>query len=164
MPTATISGKKTIVLKAGYNEGGNNAEEGILATAVASPGMNVVRTTAVEEKGRHTYAPGATLAGGTAAAAAVSPVTLVKEDSLQGKTVSDAYAVGDTLLLHQAKVDDVCLVLVASGQTILKQDKAFAVASGKWNGATASINGVGEFLEASGGVLAADTLMRVKFY
>lgn len=164
MATPSISGKNKIVLKASFSEGATESEEGILSGGPASPGMNVVLQTAAAVQNRDTYAPGATRVGGTAAGAAVSPVKVLKEDSLQGKTVSDAYATGDNLFIHQSKTNDVVQVLVASGQTILKGDGAFAIASGKWNGATATINAVGEFLEASGGALAADTLMRVRMF
>lgn len=158
---ASISGKNKIVLLASYSEGGTESEEGPLA-APASPGMNVVPTTAADAQGRRTWTPGATPVGGTAAGAAAGPVTVLKEDALQSKTVNDAYASGDNGFYHRAKKGDKFQVLVASGQTVLKGDLGWAIASGKWNGATASINGVVRFLEASGGALAADTLMRVE--
>jgi hypothetical protein len=61
-----------------------------------------------------------------------------------------------------AKKGDVIQVLVAAGQTILKGDGGWAIASGLWNGATTSVNRIGQFLEASGGALGANTHMRLR--
>jgi hypothetical protein len=61
MPQISNPPPNKIVLKGDYGQ----YEEGILATGAALPGMNVVRTTAAEAQKRGTYAPGATLAGGT---------------------------------------------------------------------------------------------------
>jgi LysM repeat protein len=155
----SISGSNKIVLKAAYSAGGTEAEEGPLA-AIASPGMNLVMTAAADAHMRNTYTPGATPVGGTAAGAATPYIKVLKEDYLQGKTVNDAYASGDPALIHQCKPNDVIQVLVASGQTIAKGNLGAAIASGKWNVAT--VNGVVEFLEASGGALGADTLMRCR--
>jgi hypothetical protein len=154
---ASISGANKIVLKGDFGQ----HEEGPLA-AIASPGMNVVMTTAVDALNRQTRTPGATPVGGTAAGAAAGPITVVKEDPLSGRTINDAYASGENSFFFIPKKGDVIQVLVASGQTILKADGGFAIASGKWNGATVTINRVGQFLEGSGGALAADTLMRLR--
>lgn len=157
---ASISGARKIVLQGDQQ----NWEEGPLA-AVASPGMNVAMTNAADAQGRQTYTPAATKVGGTAAGAAASPIKLVLEDRLQGKTIDQSYASGDNVFLYLPKKGDRCQVLVASGQTVLKGDPAYAIASGLWNvaAAGAAINRVGEFLEASGGALGANTLMRVRF-
>lgn len=153
---ASISGAKTVLLKGDYVQW----EEGPLATAPALPGMNVVMTTAADALGRATYAPGATAAGATGAGGAVSPIKLVIEQALYGKTVNDAYAVGDNVRFIIPHKGDVLQVLVVTGQTITKGQGAEAAASGKWQAAT--IGAVAQFLEASGGALAADTLMRVR--
>lgn len=155
----SISGNNKIVLKASYSEGGNESEEGPLA-AIASPGMNVVMTTAADKFGLNTYTPGATPVGGTSAGAATPHITVVKENRFEGKTIDDAYASGDQGYYHKARAQDVIQVLVASGQTIAKGNLGAAVASGLWNVAT--VNGVVEFLEASGGALAANTHMRAR--
>lgn len=158
MPQITAHNK--IVLKGDFGQ----HEEGVLATAPAMPGMNVVLTNAAATQKRDTYAPGATLVGGTAGTAAASPIKVVKEDALTGRTVETAYAVGENLLVYLPKKGDVIQVLVASGQTVTKNQQGWAIASGKWNGGAAGVNGVGEFLEASGGALAADTLMRLRVF
>lgn len=156
---ASLDGSHKIVLKGGYTEGGTEHEEGIASGAI-TPGMNVVMTTAAEQFGRHTYAAGATPVGGTAAGAATPDIRIAKEDMLQGKTIDGAYANGENFFWHQARAGDHILVLVASGQTVVKGNLGAAVASGKWNVGT--ISGVVEFLEGSGGALAADTHMRAR--
>lgn len=157
MPQISNPPHNKIVLKGDYGQ----YEEGPLA-AEAYPGMNVVMTNAAASQKRDTYTPGATAAGGTAAGAAASPVTLVRENQLLGKTVDDPYANGDNGLLFKPKKGDVCQVLVLSGQTVVKGNGVSANAAGKW--IVATVNAVGEFLEPSGGALAADTLMRVRFF
>jgi hypothetical protein len=154
---ASISGAKTIVLKGDYTQ----YEEGPLATAPALPGMNLVLATNAQALGRDSYAPGLTLAGGAGAGGA-SPIKVVIEQRLYGKTVNDAYAVGDNVRFKIPKKGDVIQVLVVSGQTITKGQGGGAAASGKWQ--LAATNAVGEFLEASGGALAADTLMRLRVH
>jgi hypothetical protein len=152
---ASISGAKTIRLKGDYVQW----EEGPLATAPALPGMNLVLAVNAQALGRDTYAPGATLAGGAGVGGA-SPIKLVIEQALYGKSIADAYAVGENVRFIIPKKGDVVQVLVASGQTIVKGNGGSAAATGKW--AVAATNAVGEFLEASGGALAADTHMRMR--
>jgi hypothetical protein len=159
---ASLSGYQKIVLKANYTDGGAQHEEGICATAPATPGMNVNITTAAETIGRHSYAPGPTPVGGTAAGAAAGAVNVVKEPAETGGTIDTAVAVGDNLMIHKCLPGDHIQVLVASGQTVLKGDLGWAIAGGKWNAATVSINGIVQFLEGSGGALAADKHMRAK--
>lgn len=156
----SLSDKNQIVLKAGYTDGGAEHEEGI-AAATTTPGMNVVMTTAARVFERDTYTPGATPLGGDSPAGAATPyIKIAKEDRLQGKTIDDTTASGDPIFIHTCKTGDVIQVLVASGQTVTKGLLGAAISSGKWNVATN--NGVVEFLEASGGALAADTHMRAR--
>jgi hypothetical protein len=156
MPQISNPPPNKIVLKGDYGQ----YEEGILATGAALPGMNVVRTTAAEAQKRGTYAPGATLAGGTAAGGAATPIKVVREDALQGKTVDDTFAVGDLIFLFIPKKGDVIQVRVLTGETIAIGGGLSANAAGKWVAAT--VNSAVEALEASGGALAADTLLRVR--
>jgi hypothetical protein len=157
---ATQSGYyRNIVLKAGYTDGGAEHDEGIASGAI-SPGMNVVMTTATATDGVHTYAAGATPVGGTSAGAATPYIKIAKEDRLIGSTIDTAYATGARFFFHTCKPGDEIHVLVASGQTVVKGNLGAAVSSGKWN--TATVNGVVEFLEATGGALAADTHVRAK--
>jgi hypothetical protein len=142
-----LTGSNTIVL-----QGDGPYEEGPL-TAVASPGMNVVLTTTAEVFMRNTYTPG--LVDGTGL------VQVLREDSIQGKTVNDAYAIGDTALVYCAEPGDVILVLVASGQTIAKADGLSAGATGKFQ-KVATEAPCARSLEDSGGALAADTLLRAR--
>jgi hypothetical protein len=153
----SISGAKTIRIKGDTVQW----EEGPLATAPALPGMNLVLAANAQALGRDSYAPGLTLVGGAGAGGA-SPIKLVIEQALYGKSVNDAYAVGDNVRFIVPKKGDVVQVLVVAGQTITKGLGGGAAASGKWQ--VAATNAVGEFLEASGGALAADTLMRLRVY
>lgn len=156
---ASISGANTIVLRG--DEDGPYVE-GILAAA-ASPGMNLVMTAAIDAQLRDTYTPGATPAGGTAAGAASGPIKILREDSLRGKTVTDAYAAGDDAFVYIPQKGDILQVLVATGQTVAKGNGAAAGADGRWS--TATGNAVAEFLEGSGGVaLTVDTLVKVRVF
>lgn len=154
---ASLSGNNKIVLKGDFGQ----YEEGPLAAA-ASPGMNVVMTVAVRTQERDTWTPGATRVGGTAAGGAASPVTVVREDGLQGRTVNDAYALGENVFLYKPKKGDVCQVLVKAAEDVDKGEGLSAGADGMWVAATA--NSVCEAIEDSGGALAANTLMRVRFF
>lgn len=161
MAVASISGKRKIVLKASYSEGGTEQDEGIASGAV-SPGMNVVLTQLAAINGRDTWVAGASNAVGTGTSDTPTgaQLTIAKEAVLnQGKTVDDAYADGDNLFLHHAKPGDVLLVLVASGQTVLKGRGLSAASTGKFTVVTSNAPCIA--LETSGGALAADTLVRV---
>lgn len=157
---ASISGAHTIVLKAHYNEGAAENEEGIASGAIL-PGMNVGHGLAAESIGRQTYAVAATdnTGTGTGTTGGRGNVKVAKEDALQGKTVDDAYASGDNIFVHVALPGDRLQVLVASGQTVAKNAGLSAGTNGKWTVDT-TLAAV-EALESSGGALAADTLMRV---
>lgn len=158
---ASLSGHNKIVLKAGYTEGGTENEEGPLSSA-ATPGMNMVMGVAARTQERDTWSPGSTdYAGtGTKNTTTKNPVKVLKEDYLVGKTIDDAYASGSNCFIHIAKSGDVLLVLVASGQTVVRGDGLSAGADGKWlNDAT---NVAVEALESSGGALGSDTHMRVR--
>jgi hypothetical protein len=85
---------------------------------------------------------------------------VVREDALQGKTVDDTFAVGDLIFLFIPKKGDVIQVRVLTGETIAIGGGLSANAAGKWVAAT--VNSAVEALEASGGALAADTLLRVR--
>lgn len=156
---ASISGANTILLK--FDEEGPFFE-GPLAAA-AMPGMNLVMTSAADTQQRDTFTPGATAAGGTAAGAAAGPVKILREDSLRGKTVNDAYAAGDNAFGYQCQPGDHIQVLVLTGQTIAKGNGGAAGVDGKW--IVATTNARGEFIEGSGGAaLAADTLVRLRIF
>lgn len=157
---ASISGAHTIVLKAHYNEGGAEYEEGI-ANGALLPGMNVGLTNAADASGRSTYAAASsdTLGTGTTTGGRGN-VKVVKEDSLHGGTVNTAYASGDNIYIHVAVPGDILQVLVTSGETVAKGAGLTAQSTGKWNADT-TLAAV-EALESSGGALAADTLMRVR--
>lgn len=162
---ASLSGINTIVLKAGYTEGGAEHEEGPLELA-ASPGMNLVLSERASTQGRDYWTPGSvdvvgTGTGGTTTTA--GPIRILKEDALRGKTVDDAYAAGDNAFVHIAKSGDVLQVLVRSGENF---EKAVGLGSDPF-GQTGKFvvdatNAVVETLERSGGALAADTLVRVR--
>jgi hypothetical protein len=148
-----------IVLKASFSEGGTEADEGYASGALL-PGMNVNMTTAAHKSFVYTYAAGATPAGGTAAGAAAGAVRVVKEDSLTGKTVDDAYTSGSIFRFHNCKPGDIVQVLALSGEDIDQGEGVSANAAGKWIAAT--ISQIAVALEDTGGALAADTLIRVR--
>lgn len=158
---ASLSGHNKIVLKAGYTEGGAEHEEGPLASA-ATPGMNMVMGLAARTQERDTWAPGSTdyPGTGTGPTTTKNPVRVLKEDGLIGSTLDTAYAAGSNVFIHIAKPGDVLLVLVASGQTVVRGDGLSAIANGKWNNDATNV--AVEALESSGGALAADTHMRVR--
>lgn len=155
----SISGYKKIVLKGDFGQ----HEEGPLA-AIASPGMNLVMTTAAETQQRATYTPGATPASGTTPATptVAATIKILKEMAKHSGTIDTAYAAADNAEFYIPKKGDVIQVLVASGQTITKGLGGKAIASGLWNGS--ATDAVGEFLEASGGALAANTHMRLRVH
>ena len=158
--TASISGNKRIVLKAGYTEGGVEQVEGPAGGAIL-PGMNVVRSGISRTFERDTWVAGATNAVGTGTSdlPAAAPVRVAKEDALQGKTINDAYAQGDNVFVHIAKAGDNLQVYVASGQNFIKGQGLSAGSDGKFvvDNVTAAV----EALEQTGGALGADTLVRV---
>lgn len=150
-----------IVLKAGYTQGGAEHEEGILS-GTCLPGMNLTLSGAFAVAGRDTWIVGATfyVGTGTADAPAQAPIRIAKENALIGRTVDDAYASGDNVLVHIAKPGDVLAVLVASGETVVKGQGLAAAATGKFavNTTVAAL----EALENSGGALGADTLIQAR--
>ncbi len=158
---ASISDNHRIVLKAHYSEGGAEHEEGV-ASGTLYPGMNVGMSIGVDTQMRHTWAAAGsdTLGTGTSNTAGRRRVVVVKEDYLQGKTVDDAYTAGENVLVHMCSPNDVVQVLVASGQTVTKGLGLTAGTNGKWS--TDTTLAAVEALEASGGALGSDTLMRVR--
>lgn len=157
---ASISGNAKIVLKGKYTDGGAEHEEGIL-DAAATPGMNVALGTAAADQEVHHWYPDATDYVGTGTDTTVSKGTLivVKEDALQGRTITDAYASGDRVFLHKASPGEHLQVLVLSGQDISKGDGLSAGSDGKFIADTT--NPVVQALESSGGALSADAHLRV---
>jgi hypothetical protein len=158
---ASLSGHNKIVLKAGYTEGGAEYEEGPL-TGAATPGMNMVLSVAARTQERDSWTPGSTdyPGTGTGATTTKNPVRILKEDHLIGATIDDVVAAGNNGFIHIAKPGDVLLVLVASGQTVVRGDGLSAISTGKWNNDATNV--AVEALESSGGALAADTHMRVR--
>tara|TARA_R110002167_G_scaffold141016_2_gene329054 strand:+ start:24 stop:461 length:438 start_codon:yes stop_codon:yes gene_type:complete len=114
-----------IVLK-----GSNHYDEGVLAAAV-SPGMAVeLQPTSKID-----------LVQASQAEALKQGIPLVAvEDGLQGKTVDDAYALGDIVFTYQPVAGDHLQVLVKDGQVIAIGDKLVVDGSdsGLWSGITGS--------------------------
>ncbi len=122
---------------------GSKREEGTLDT-VASPGMNIV----LASDGN--FDPGA------GATDATLP-RIVVEDSLQGKTVSDAYVVGERVFYMIPRRGDVVNILGLSGQTLNKAVLVEADSAGKFIiGTGASVQFI---IEEDAGVLSADKLV-----
>lgn len=153
----SISGNNKIVLKGDFGQ----HEEGPLKAA-ASPGMNLVLAADFATQERHYYTPGGTdyVGTGTGDTTTKAPIKILKEDSLQGNTVDDAYASGDNAFIYIPKAGDVLQVLVKSGETVGKTDGLSADSTGKW--VVDSTNSAVEALEKSDGALSEDTLVRVR--
>ena len=85
-------------------------------------------------------------------------IHLACESALNGKTVDDAYADGDRVFFYTPIKGDKVNVLVTSGETVAIGAELQVAAGGKFTVAAA---GAGQLvaLEASGGALAADTLL-----
>ena len=102
-----MASNNTIVLK-----GKGHHDEGVLGT-VASPGMSI----SFEADGQYDKNTSAT------AVAIKEGLKIVKEDALQGKTVSDAYAVGDTVFFYEPLPGDHVQLLVLEDEAIAIGDK-----------------------------------------
>jgi hypothetical protein len=144
-----MASNKTIVLK-GYG----HHEEGVLGT-IAAPGE------AIELQGDGEYDRLVSVV----ATALKGGLKIVKEDALQGKTVDDAYAIGDTVFLYSPIQGDHVQVLVKTGEDIDIGDNI--VVEGGTSGLFVEAAGTEtkfqlEALEDSGGVLAANTLIKCR--
>lgn len=89
---------------------------------------------------------------------ATNGIKVVKEDALQGRTVADAYAIGERLFFYQPLPGDRIHVLVKAGQTVAVGSKGTFLAGYAEVNATKTF----EFLEASSGALGADTLLKAR--
>lgn len=127
-------------------------DEGVLDTA-ASPGMHI----AMAADGKYDPSPAA-----TAELAKVRP-KVVREDSYQGKTVNDAYIIGDRVFYFTPMPGDHCLLLIKSGQNIVVGDTIIAEGGGTglWIEA-AGTEAAYHFqaLDSSAGVLGANGLIK----
>lgn len=142
-----MSVANTIVLKGKGHHG-----EGVLDTIV-SPGM------AVEQAADGDWDPPQ---GTQAETLKKMSFKVAKEDALQGKTVDDAYAVGDVLSYYVPLPGDEVQVLVKSGEDIDVGDKLVveAATSGLFVEAAGTETRYQlEAIEDSGGALAANTLL-----
>jgi len=139
----------TIVLS-GYG----HHDEGIVGTAV-SPGM------AVELAADGEYDPQVS----TQAESLKGGLKIVKEDALQGLTIDDAYAVGDTLFFYTPLRGDRIHALVKSGEDIDVGD--VLIVEGGTSGLFVEAAGTEtkyqlEALEDSDGTLAANTHLKCR--
>jgi hypothetical protein len=130
-----MAGNRTIVLK-----GHGHHDEGRCGTAI-SPGM-AVEMAADGEFDPTVSAQAAALKGG---------LKVAKEDALQGKTIDDAYAVGDVLFYYEPEPGDVIHALVKAAANIAVGDKLVVEGGGS-----------GLFVEAAGGALAANDHVKCK--
>lgn len=127
----------TIVLKGmGHHEEGK-------AAAVVMPGMGV----SMNASGQYVLA-----------ATAADGLKFVKEDALQGKTITDNYAIGDQLFLYQPVAGDHIHVRVPAAQNIAIGDKGTIIDGFAVENATKTF----EFLESSNGALASATHLKVR--
>jgi hypothetical protein len=116
---------RTIVLKG--NAKGHH-EEGVLST-VCTPGMHVT----LQSNGQYAKSPE------TSAELVKKGVFIACEDQHQGKTIADAYAIGDIVFLYKPVSGDHVNLFIKSGQNIAVGD--LIVAEG---------GGSGYFIEAAG--------------
>jgi hypothetical protein len=137
---------RTIVLK-GKAKG--HHEEGILGT-VATPGMHVT----LQANGQYNISPEAT------AELVKRGIFIVKEDELQGKTITDAYAVGDLGFFYKPVPGDHLNLFVKTGLNIAVGDiiTAEGGGTGLWIEAAGTEAAYkAQAYESSGGALAANT-------
>lgn len=160
MSNISSTGPKKILLGASQLPGKYN--EFTLATAAATPGMNVNRTAAASSNGRDTAAPGASPAVAAATDATASQLHIVLENALVGGTINDAHAVGDGIRTYTPMRGDVLQCLALTGEDIDKEELVKFNAAGKLIAATTGA--IGKSLDDSGGALAADTHLRVEFF
>jgi hypothetical protein len=95
----------TIVLKGNL---GTYHDEGRVDSASILPGY-LIRRTATGTVEPHGTAGGGAGAGGTV-------ILVAKEDSLQGRTIDDAYADDELVLIHKAQKGDVLQMVLQDGQ------------------------------------------------
>lgn len=55
---------------------------------------------------------------------------VAKEDYLQGKTINDAYAVGDLCMIHKAKSGNKIALVLAAGENVAKGDQLISAGDG----------------------------------
>lgn len=131
-------------------------DEGFLDT-VATPGMHVQ----MAADGKYDLSPaaiGELVKGGK--------FKIVREDDLQGKTITDAYAIGDRVFLYTPLAGDHLGLFVKTGANIAVADKIVPEGGGTglWiegAGTEAKYFAVAE--ESTGGALAANTHVKCEW-
>lgn len=144
--------RATILLKTqGHIEEGEIVSDyGYLGDPLVYPGMGVQRTVDGIDVGIG------------AATGARGVVAVAIEDHLLGKTIEDPYVEGGTCRFVVPMVGDEVQVLVAEGQNLAVGAMVVCNTSGLWIAATAEANQPFQVMEATGGALASDSLVRVK--
>ncbi len=131
-------------------------EEGYLDT-VGTPGMHVQ----LAADGKWDLSPaaiGELVKGGALA--------VLREDDLQGKTITDAYAIGDRALLYHPLPGDHLGLFVKTGANIAVNDKIVPEGGGTglWiEGAGTEAKYFAVALESTGGALAANTHVKCRW-
>lgn len=155
---SSINGAKKILLGASQVQG--KFDEFILATNPATPGMNVVPTSAARVHEVDTAAPGATGAVAAATDNAASPLHIVLERADIGETIDTVIPVADRVKTYTPLAGDMFLALAKSGQTMLKEGLVAFDSTGKL--VTVTTGAIGRAVEATGGALASDKHIRVR--
>jgi len=152
----SISGHSKIVLR-----GDNGRDEEVILSGACKPGQNLKRTTAVRVMEVDTAAVGASAAtGGSGGPTGGAPdLMIAKEQSLTGLGIDDALTPGEQIGVYIPGKGDVVLVLALLGEDIDKEEGISFNTAGKAIAATTGL--VGKSLDDTGGVLAADTLIRM---
>jgi len=139
----------TIVLK-----GNGHHDEGEAGVGTIIPGM------AIELQADGKYDPVVT----AQAAALKAGLKIAKEDALQGKLITDTYTLADRVFFYSPQEGDHIFALVKSGEDIDVGNKLLVEGgtSGLFVEAAAQTKFQLEALEDSGGVLAANTHLRMR--
>lgn len=135
-------------------KGKGHQEEGIMGT-VGTPGMHVT----MQADGEWDLSPEA-----IASLSKVAPVILL-EDSLQGKTKTQAYAIGDLAFLYQPLPGDELNLFVKAGANLVVGDDVVQEGGGTglWvEAAGTETEFTFEALESTGGALGANAHVKCR--
>lgn len=127
-------------------------DEGVVGTAF-KPGM------AIELQSDGEFHP----VDSAAATAVKEGFKIAIEDALQGKTIDEAYVVGEICRYYVPRPGDHLYVMVKSGENIAVRDFGVIDEDGYFVEAAGSEGKFNvEFLESSGGALGSDTHLRAR--
>lgn len=146
--------ERTIVLR-GFDKG--HHDEGVAGSAI-SPGMGIEMAADGE------FDP---IAATQAESLKRNSLWIAKEDMLQGKTIDDAYAIGDIVFMYKPLPGDKLLLLTKSGANIAVADKVVEEGGGSGlfveaAGTETRYRAIAK--ESSGGALAANDHLKYEWF